>query len=327
MNTSLAREVLDTIKGYDKIIIFRHFRPDGDAVGSTKGLHRILNLTFPEKTIILQNCDFSDYMSFLGGEDEARDDEFYADALGIVVDTATAARVSNQRFKLCEKIIKIDHHIPVESYGDINWVEEERCSACELITAFYAAFSDELKIDTEAATYLYAGMVTDSGRFRFRSVSGDTMRLAGMLLDLGVDTDHLYANLYMKDFEEFKFEGYVLDNIQITENGVAYIRISREVMERFGLSYEQASACVSHLDSIKNSLIWVAFIDSDNSAEIRVRLRSRFVTINGLAEQYRGGGHACASGATVYNTDEIASLLADADKLLAEYKNTHEGWL
>lgn len=327
MNTSLAREVLDTIKGYDKIIIFRHFRPDGDAVGSTKGLHRILNLTFPEKTIILQNCDFSDYMSFLGGEDEARDDEFYADALGIVVDTATTARVSNQRFKLCEKIIKIDHHIPVEHYGDINWVEEERCSACELITAFYAAFSDELKIDTEAATYLYAGMVTDSGRFRFRSVSGDTMRLAGMLLDLGVDTDHLYAHLYMKDFEEFKFEGYVLDNIQITENGVAYIRISREVMERFGLSYEQASACVSYLDSIKNSLIWVAFIDSDNSAEIRVRLRSRFVTINGLAEQYRGGGHACASGATVYNTDEIASLLADADKLLAEYKNTHEGWL
>ena len=153
------------------------------------------------------------------------------------------------------------------------------------------------------------------------------MRLAGMLLDLGVDTDHLYANLYMKDFEEFKFEGYVLDNIQITENGVAYIRISREVMERFGLSYEQASACVSHLDSIKNSLIWVAFIDSDSSEEIRVRLRSRFVTINGLAEQYRGGGHACASGATVYNTDEIASLLADADKLLAEYKNTHEGWL
>ena len=327
MNMTAARQVLDTIKEFDKIIIFRHLRPDGDAVGSTKGLHRILKLTFPEKEIILQNCDFSDYMAFLGGEEELYEDEYYKDALGIVIDTATAARVSNQKFSLCKKVIKIDHHIPVESYGDINWVEEERSSACELIAAFYNAMRDELVIDTEAATYLYAGMVTDSGRFRFRSVSGDTMRLAGMLLDLGVDTDHLFAHLYMKDFEEFKFQGYVLDNIKITENGVAYIYVSGETMERFGLNFEKASACVSHLDSIKGSLIWLAFIDSDNSDEIRVRLRSRFVTVNGLAERYNGGGHACASGATVSDREQMMELIADADKLLGEFKATNEGWL
>lgn len=327
MNTLAARQVLDEIKKYDKIIIFRHFRPDGDAIGSTKGLARILELSFPEKQIVLQNCDFSDYLAFLGPEEELLPDEFYADALGIVVDTATATRVSNQKFSLCKKIIKIDHHIPVESYGDINWVEEERSSSCELITAFYYAMRDELKIDTEAATYLYAGLVTDSGRFRFRSVSGDTMRLAGMLLDQGVDTDHLYANLYMKDFEEFKFEGYVLRNIKITENGVAYVYIDREAMAEFGLSYEQASACVSYLDSIKNSLIWIAFIDSDKDNEIRVRLRSRFVTVNQIAEQYEGGGHACASGATVHSREQMNELLAVADRVLGEYKKANEGWL
>lgn len=327
MNIAAAREVLEEIKKYNRIIIFRHFRPDGDAIGSTKGFQRILQLSFPEKEIVLQNCDFSNYLAFLGTEDELRDDDFYADALGIVIDTATAARISNQKFSLCKKIIKIDHHIPIESYGDINWVEEERSSACELITAFYNAMRDELKIDTEAATYLYAGLVTDSGRFRFRSVSGETMRLAGMLLDQGVDTDHLYANLYMKDFEEFKFQGYVLGNIKITENGVAYIYISKETMAEYGLSFEQASACVSYLDSIKNSLIWLAFIDSDNSDEIRVRLRSRFVTINKLAEKYNGGGHACASGATVRDKSHMMELIADADKLLSEYKQTNEGWL
>ena len=327
MNIAAAREVLEEIKKYNRIIIFRHFRPDGDAIGSTKGFQRILQLSFPEKEIVLQNCDFSNYLAFLGTEDELRDDDFYADALGIVIDTATSARISNQKFSLCKKIIKIDHHIPIESYGDINWVEEERSSACELITAFYNAMRDELKIDTEAATYLYAGLVTDSGRFRFRSVSGETMRLAGMLLDQGVDTDHLYANLYMKDFEEFKFQGYVLGNIKITENGVAYIYISKETMAEYGLSFEQASACVSYLDSIKNSLIWLAFIDSDNSDEIRVRLRSRFVTINKLAEKYNGGGHACASGATVRDKSHMMELIADADKLLSEYKQTNEGWL
>lgn len=326
MTATYAREVLETIKKYDRIIIFRHFRPDGDAVGSTKGLQRILKLSFPEKEIILQNCDFSDYMSFLGAEEPIMDDEFYADALGIVLDTATTARISNQKFNLCKFLIKIDHHIPVESYGNINWVEEERCSTCELITAFYDAMKDELKIDAEAATYLYAGLVTDSGRFRFRSVSGDTMRLAGILLNQGVDTDHLYANLYMKDFAEFKFHGYVLNNINITENGVAYIYIDTATMEEYSLSFEQASACVSYMDSIKGSLIWVAFINSGNG-DIRVRLRSRFVTINDLAKQYEGGGHDCAAGATVHSIEQMNELLGKADLLLKNYKNENEGWL
>lgn len=327
MNINAARLVLDTIKEYNKIIIFRHFRPDGDAVGSTKGLQRILQLSFPNKQIVLQNCDFSDYLSFLGGEEPLYDDEFYKDALGIVIDTATKARISNQRFSLCKKLIKIDHHIPIESYGDINWVEDERCSSCELITAFYDAMKDELKIDKEAATYLYTGLVTDSGRFRFRSVSGDTMRLAGLLLDQGVDTDHLYAHLYMKEFKEFKFEGYVLNNIQITENGVAHIYIDKSVMEEYNLSYEQASACVSFMDTIKDSLIWIAFIDTDKSDEIRVRIRSRFITVNTLGEKYEGGGHACACGATVHSKEQMNNLLSDADKMLGEYKSANEGWL
>ena len=327
MNTAAAHRVLDTIKKYDRIIIFRHFRPDGDAVGSTKGLKRILELSFPDKEIVLQNCDFSDYLSFLGGEDELREDDFYTEALGIVVDTATAARVSNKKFSLCKEIIKIDHHIPVEDYGDINWVEEERSSSCELISAFYSLLRDELKIDTEAATYLYAGLVTDSGRFRFRSVSGETMRLAGMLLDLGVDTDLLYANLYMKELSEFKFEAYVLGNINITENGVAYIHIDRETMAEFGLSYESASAAVSYMDSIKNSLIWIAFIDTADESEIRVRLRSRFVTVNQIAEKYEGGGHACASGATVHDKAQMDELIAEADRVLGEFKKQNEGWL
>ena len=327
MNITIARKVLDTIKEYNKIIIFRHFRPDGDAVGSTKGLQRILQLSFPEKEIVLQNCDFSNYLSFLGGEEQLYSDDFYNDALGIVIDTATAKRISNQKFSLCKKIIKIDHHIDVEAYGDINWVEDERCSSCELITAFYNAMKDELKIDKEAATYLYTGLVTDSGRFRFREVSGETMRLAGILLDQGVDTDILYANLYMKDFEEFKFQGYVLNNIKITENGVAYIHIDKATMKEYNLSLEQASACVSYLDSIKNSLIWIAFIDTDNDDEIRVRLRSRFVTINTLAERYEGGGHACAAGATVHNNEQLNELLNEADILLSEYKKANKGWL
>ena len=186
-NYEIMKSILEKIKSYQRIIIFRHYRPDGDAVGSTKGLQRILQLSFPEKEIYLQNSDYCDYMAFLGKEDKPIDESLYESALGIVVDTGTADRASNKKFSLCREIVKIDHHIDIKPYGDISWVEEERSSSCEMIAKFYEAFRDELVLDKEGATYIYTGMVTDSGRFRYRSVSGDTLRLAGMLLDFGID--------------------------------------------------------------------------------------------------------------------------------------------
>ena len=324
MNQNMTT-ILNKIKEYNKIIIFRHFRPDGDAIGSTKGLQRILKLTYPEKTVLLINNDYADYLKFLGGEDEKIADEEYADALGIVLDTATPNRVSNQKFTLCREVIKIDHHIPVETYGDYQWVEEERSSTCEMIAHFYDTFSDELKIDTEAATYIYAGMVTDSGRFRFRDVSSETLRLAGVMLKNNINTDVLFANLYLKEFSEFKFESYAHKKMKMSENGVVSLFVSKAMQKKLGLTSEQASASVSFMDSIKGSLIWIAFIEGEN--EIRARLRSRFVTISELANEYRGGGHACAAGATLKSKAEMKELLRKADALLGEYKANNEGWL
>ncbi len=318
--------VLNKIKEYDKIFIFRHFRPDGDAIGSTKGLARILQLTYPEKKIYLQNADFSDYLAFLGKEDEILPDEEYADALGIVLDTATQERISNKKYTLCRELVKIDHHIPIQGYGVCQWVEEERSSTCEMIAHFYEIFQDELKIDKEAASYIYTGMVTDSGRFRFREVSGDTMRLAGLMLDQGIDADRIYANLYLRDFDSFKFESYAHRKMKISENGVISLFVTKAMKKKFNLSNEEASASVSYMEGIKNSLIWIAFIETGDGS-IRVRLRSRFVTVSELAERYNGGGHACAAGATVYSKKEMKKLLAEADELLKNYKEQNEGWL
>jgi phosphoesterase RecJ-like protein len=267
-------------------------------------------------------------MAFLGKEDEPIDESLYESALGIVVDTGTADRASNKKFSLCREIIKIDHHIDIKPYGDISWVEEERSSSCEMIAKFYEAFRDELVLDKEGATYIYTGMVTDSGRFRYRSVSGDTLRLAGMLLDFGIDTDRLYANLYLDEYNALKFKAYVYNNMKMTDNGVVYIYVDRRMQKRFGLTSEQASNVISSLDSIRGSLIWLAFIDGKKGDDaIRVRLRSRFVTVNTLAEKYSGGGHDCAAGATVHSKKEMKALLAEADERLAKYKSENEGWL
>ena len=230
----IQHQILEKIKAYDTIMLFRHSRVDGDCVGATKGMKALIQASFPDKKVLIVDDEHSDYLAFLG-EDDA---PFADDAV---------------------------------SHTHLRAHEEERSSACEMVADFYDKCRDELTLTKDAALYLYTGMVTDSGRFRFSCVSGDTMRLAAMLLDTGIDTEWLFANLYSVE-------------------------------------------------------CWLAFIESPDGST-RVRLRSRFLTINQVAEKYHGGGHACASGATVYSTDEAAALIADADEAVREYKAAHENWL
>lgn len=326
MNTQALTPILDKIKAYDHIILFRHRRPDGDCLGASKGLQRILRLSFPGKVIDLPESDTSDYLAFLGPDDPALPDEAYQNALGIVVDTGDAERISNPRYALCRELIKIDHHPDRDAYAGLSWVEEHSASCCEMIAAFYTHFQHELRIDQQAAALLYTGIVTDSGRFRYPEVNGDTLRCAAALLDAGVDTQRLFAQLYLRDAASFRFQAYVYEHLQLTENGVAYLRIDAQTQQRFGLSFEDASAAIGYLDSIRGCLCWLAFIDAPDDT-IRVRLRSRFVAINTLAERHHGGGHAFASGATVCSKDEIQSLIAEADALVRDYKAAHSDWL
>ena len=320
------KAVLEKIKQYDKIVISRHIRPDGDAIGSTKGLCTSLRLSFPQKDIRVINDDGSEYLAFLGPEDQPVCNDFYKDALALVLDTATLDRASNSKLNLAKEIVKIDHHIELELYGTVSWVEDERSSVCEMIAEFLYSFKDELKCNTEIATYLFTGMVTDSGRFRFKETNSNTFRLAGWLLGFGIDTETLYAHLYLEDYNFYKFKACILENMNITPNGVAYTYVDKAMQEHFKLNREQASESVSFMDKIKGSLIWLAFIENPD-ATVRVRLRSRFVTVNELAEHYHGGGHACASGATVYSKEEMQSLIDEADALLASYKANNKGWL
>lgn len=326
MNNEIKQIILNKIEEYDTIIVSRHIRPDGDAYGSTRGLVKIIKDTYPQKSVYLVNEDYSEYLSFMSEEDIVSDD-IYPNALCIVIDTGVAKRISNTKFNLAKEVVKIDHHIIDNPYGDIVWVEDWRSSACEMIADFWYTFKDKLIMSKEAATAIYLGMVTDSGRFKYEGVNGDTLRLAGALLDFGIDLNMLYAHLYLEDFSYYKFKAYILENMKITENGVAYIFIDNDTQVKYNLSLEEASNCVSELNKIKGSLIWIAFIDNKNENNIRVRLRSRFVGINNIALNYHGGGHDTAAGATVFSKEEMESLIKDADKQLKEYKETHEGWL
>ena len=322
----LMQQILQKIEQYDKIVISRHMRPDGDAIGSTKGLKEIIKLTWPNKDVRLINSDGSDYLAFLGGEDEQAEDEFYREALCIVIDTATTERISNPKYSLAKELIKIDHHINVQPYGDVCWVENLRSSACEMIAFFYNTFRDRLKIDVTAATYVFCGMVTDSGRFRYETVTGETLRLAATLLEQGINTDWLSANLYLEDFDYLKFQAHVFKKMQVTAHGIAYLVVDRKMQKRLALTTEQACEAVSFLKGIKGCIAWIAFIEMPDGS-IRVRLRSRFMQIHPLAEKYGGGGHEYTCGATLHDKKQIQAMLQDGDEMVAKYKQNNSGWM
>ena len=328
MNKEMMRAILDTIEAYPTIFLFRHARMDGDCAGASKGLKEMFRASYPDKTVLLVDAQQSDFLAFLGPDDDPVPDEAYQDALAIVVDTADRERISNQKYALCREIIKIDHHIEMDVYGDLNWVEPERSAVCEMIAELYWENRDRLVMTREAATYIYLGMVTDSGRFRYGGVNGDTLRLAGMLLDQGIDTETLYANLYLHSYETLKFRACVYERMERTEHGVAYIYVSREMQRTFGLNFEAASNVISYLENIRGCLCWLAFIETDPPEEgIRVRLRSRFMTVDKIANLHHGGGHANASGATVYSREEMQALIREADEAARNYKETNTGWM
>ena len=317
----MFKKILEKIKEYNRIIIHHHIRPDGDCIGSQMGLKHLIKATYPEKEVYAVGGDIPPYLTYIARHDEVSD-ELYKDALVIVVDTSKKDRIYDERYNTGAYLIKIDHHDDSEEFGDLAYVDE-KCSACSaIITEFYLANKDELVLSKEAATALYFGITTDTGRFRYRGVDGKILRSASHLIDSGIDIEDIYTNLYNDEISSLKLRGYVYKNFKSTENGVLYIYFSNKMMKRFGVSRDDAGNLVNSLDSVKGSLIWVAFIEQENK-DIRVRIRSRFVEINDVARNYRGGGHLNAAGATLKAKKELKPLLNELDTKLKNYKHDH----
>lgn len=308
--------IFDKIKDYDTIIIHMHQRPDGDCYGAGFGLRHILKETYPDKEVYTVG-EITDYVSFLGTPDVIGDD-VYEGALAIVVDTATPDRVSDQRYKTADYVIKIDHHIPVKDYGDHQYVDTSRPAASQIIAEFQKE-SDEWKMTMEAAKALYTGIVTDTGRFKYRSVSADTFRTVADLLDFGLDFIPILRRLEIKTENQMKLQGYVLQNFEKTPSGVAYIKMTPEIIDKYGVSLEEATALVNELSVLEECPVWMLFAEYEEGF-VRARMRSKGPAIDKLANQFDGGGHAMACGANLGTWDKVDDLLKAADELVAAHK-------
>lgn len=314
----IIEDILNKIKEYNRIIIYGHVRPDGDCIGSQFGLRRALRLTFPEKEVYAVGEE-ANYVKFLGNVDVI-DDSKYENSLAICVDCGDSARLSDQRFRQAKDIIKIDHHIPIENYGTIEWICEDKPACAQMIYEFIKECN--LKLDLEGATAIYTGIVTDTGRYRFDGVTSETFMAAAELLKYGVNVAKIDNMLSVETLDVLKFKGYVLSHFKLSKDGVAYIKITKETVEKFGISYEDAAAQVGLISSIPDYPVWALIIEYPN--QIRVRLRSRGPDIDKLANQYEGGGHAKASGCQLKDWASLPKFIKDAGKVVKAYKKVQK---
>lgn len=313
----IKEQILDVIKQYNTIIIHRHVRPDPDALGSQGGLAEILRATFPEKDIHTVGEE-EESLTFLTRM-EAIEDSRYDNALVIVCDTANQARVCDQRYKSGDKIIKIDHHPNVDPYGDLQWVDTEASSTCEMIYEFFADLQDHgLKMTDESARLIYAGIVGDTGRFLFPSTTKKTFQYAAQLVTYSFDRSDLYEKLYTTEDTIVRLKGYILQNFTVSPSGLSTVKLTKDILEEYNITPSQTSSLVGVLGDVEGILAWAIFVEEEDL--IRVRLRSKGPVVNEIAARYNGGGHPMASGASIYSWDAMESVKADLEEACFSYK-------
>ena len=308
----MYREILQEILQYDKIIIHRHTNPDGDALGSQIGLRLILEENFPDKKIYTVGDHARRYSFMARSKMDELEDSAWEGALAIILDTSAKSLISDDRYTLAARTVRMDHHIFCEKIADVELTDTSFESCAGLVAAF--AKENELRLTPLAAKSLYTGMITDSGRFRYDSTSAQTFRIAAYLFEQEFDTNDIYRNLYADDFAHIRLKAEFVLKIKFTEHKVAYIYTTFDEAKATGAdTFSISRGMVGTMAEIRGIDIWVNFTETEDG--VLCEIRSSKYNINPVAVKYGGGGHKKASGATVADREEAMRMLADLDKM------------
>ena len=318
MFKNVHKQILKKIKEYDEIVIARHVGPDPDAIASEIALRDIIKLNFPDKKVYAVGNEVSRFRYF-GNLDKISSSELSNNTLMIIVDVPRFDRVDYMKKEGFAYTIKIDHHPCDEQVCDLELVDESAASATQLITEF--VYETKLKLNKNIAETLFSGIVSDSDRFLLSYTTPKTLRLVSQLLeDYKFELMPLYNNLYERPLDERKFESYIINNIEITENGFGSIVLDNKIFKLFNVDSATASNMVNDFNFIKELKVW-AFASWDERNNIfKINIRSRGTCINEVAEKFNGGGHKFASGARLETLDEVKELFKALDEVCKENK-------
>ena len=301
----MYKEFLDLIKQHDCITIFRHARPDGDAMFSAMALYTFLKDNFKDKKIKVAG---SDQYKHINRNDKVSD-RFIKQSLAIVVDTSTSNRVDDLRFEKAHRIVKIDHHPIVDDYGDLNIVDHKTAACAELLARIL--LSKEFKdyyLSPKTCEYLYCGIVTDTINFRITTVTYKTMQIAYKLIKIGdLKVSDLVEFLMDKDIDTFHKVSKIRNYLKVKER-FGYITLTQKDLKKIDMSALDAKNNIDEIGMISDLMVWAFAVEEENGL-YSVSLRSkRGYIVNTICHKYGGGGHANASGIKGITRKQINTL-------------------
>lgn len=315
----MFEKLIPIIKDAEKVAIFAHVNPDGDAMGSSYGMKLILEQLGKTAEVFLHD-DFdvpAESLMIKGSKTELKLDDC---DLFIALDSGDSERLGDYKdeFLSFENTIAIDHHETHKEYAKIT-VVKNISSTCELIVRF--AHEAGVELTKEIANNLYIGLVTDTGNFKYSSVTGDTLRAAAELIDLGVSSDEISKILFdTKSKEYYALLKIALDKMKFCCGGkAAVLFLSNEDYKSAGIKESEAVGIVNIPNSIAGIEVG-AFIRNRGENEYKVSLRSnRYVNVANVASAMGGGGHERASGYTAHaeTTEQVQEqLLKELEKVI-----------
>lgn len=312
---SITKQIYKKIKEYNKIVIARHIGPDPDAIASEIALRDSIRLTFPNKKVVAIGLGVSKFKSY--GILDKIDVSDYEGCLLIVLDVPNLHRVDGIEGLKYNEILKIDHHPAEDIKGPVDWTEETSCSTCQMVAELI--MNTQLKLDTKIAGNLYLGIASDSDRFLLSYTTPKTFKIVNELLEKSkIDFTKLYNYLYDRSIDEVRFQGFLAENLKVTENGLGYIVIKNETIKKYNVDLATPSNLINNFNFIREVIAWAFITEDSKNNSYKVSIRSHGPIVNETASKYNGGGHKYASGARL-NENEIESFIKDLDSLCEEY--------
>lgn len=291
----------------DNIVITTHIFPDADGIGSEIALCLALrslgkNAVCIHEEPLLDRYKYLDPQNVIISVDEYR--AFYPEAeidLFIVTDTNSIERIGEKVKTIsgsADEILYIDHHPCSAHIMDQHCVDISKAATGELIGELILSLGVELT--REMALPLYTAVLIDTSSFRYPTVTGNTHRLVGSLMDTGVRPPHAYNMIYgTKKITFMKLLGKVLASAQTTKDEqIAWLTLTEELLGKFNVDTEDTHAFVNHLLVLDNIKVAVMFKESGNN-QIKVSLRSVGNVDVGLMARALGGGGHDHSAATI----------------------------
>lgn len=320
---NIYKKIINNIIKYDTIIIARHVGPDPDALGSSLGLKQIIEDNFKGKKVYTIGSPASKF-NFIGQVDKMPSDLNNNEVLLIVTDTPDHRRVDGVDPRNFKNSIKIDHHPFIEKTCNLEWIDDKASSACQMILEL--VLNLDLKITKEAAEKLFVGIVADTNRFMFAYSSSKTFYLVSKLLEkTDIDITKIYEKLYLRDYKDIKFQGYMSQNFNKTKEKVGYIIIKDEILKEYKVDPATPGNIINNFNYINDFLVWLTATEDKDLGTYRVSIRSRGPIINKTVEKHGGGGHIYASGTRLKTEEEIMNLVEDLNIASKEYQEKQNG--